>query len=501
MTDQRLTELNSRYSRARTKGNIKSQSSEFNIIKLIETLFWWAFLCLLAYSGFIQPVYASQSWLQFSAILYSFSGLYLCYVLMGGSPNIQAFEAAKWSIILLVLALFWLGIQIIWPFQVEASSQFIFDLQLGAASEAERLQIPAWFSPDLTWSLVPSETQSLLMSRLMCLIVFCLTLLLCDSRVRVRQVLIVILLVGLVHAFSGIFAKYMNLLLVERKQVDGHFSAARGWFINRNHFAAFISLTMVTPIAFILKKLMRDKSDSTFGLAKSIIFVPQVFFCLSLLVGIFAMVVSQSRAGFLALPLAIALICVLNLSELKKVAGFHRALMVITFVIVFVVVIFGQEMVSRLANGFLSVGERGIQWAITWQAIKEQWFVGYGGGSYATVFQIIREHAPLREVIYDQSHSYYLHLWLEQGLVGLLLWLSFVGLAFLTAYKALKNSTSTMLRSLQFACIIVLISALMQSFVDFNLQILNIRLYFFVIIALIYCGTNLRKRRHSSRPK
>ena len=293
----------------------------------------------------------------------------------------------------------------------------------------------------------------------------------------------------------------MNLLLVERKQVDGHFSAARGWFINRNHFAAFISLTMVTPIVFILKKLMRDKSDSFFGLAKSIIFAPQVFFFLSLLLGIFAMLISQSRAGFLALPLAIALICVLNLSELKKVVGFHRAMMVITFVIVVVVVIFGQEMVSRLANGSLSVGERGIQWAITWQAIKEQWFVGYGGGSYATVFQIIREHAPLREVIYDQSHSYYLHLWLEQGLVGLLLWLSFIGLAFLTAYKALKNSTSTMLRSLQFACIIVLISALMQSFVDFNLQILNIRLYFFVIIALIYCGTNLRKRRHSSRPK
>ena len=128
MTDQRFTEVNSRYSRTHTKGDIRSKGSEFNIVKVIETWLWWTFLCLLAYSGFIQPVYASQSWLQFSATLYFFSGLYLCCVLMGGGPNMQALKAAKWPIILLVLALFWLGMQIIWPFQVEASSQFIFCL-------------------------------------------------------------------------------------------------------------------------------------------------------------------------------------------------------------------------------------------------------------------------------------------------------------------------------------------------------------------------------------
>lgn len=470
----------------------------FSPKKLIEQFFWWGFLSLLGCSAFIQSYYASQYWLNFSAALYLYCSMYLSYLLMGGRVNTFAIKAAKWPIYILLLGLVWLVAQLVWPYQLNGTSHILFDLALPSDAK-NAAAAPDWFLPEYSWSLAPEQTNFLLMSGLMCLSMFCLTLLLCDSRQRAKQLLAVILLVGFVHAVSGIFAKYSQLILVEPKQIDGHFSAARGWFINRNHFAAFISLTMVAPIAFILKKSMRGLGRSFAELLKRLLLTPHLVFVISILLGLFAVVVSQSRAGLLALPAAVVLLVILNRRNLKKYVGFYRAILIVMVLVMAFLMTFGQDTVARFVNGFLSVGERSIQWRITWQAIQEQWLTGYGGGAYATLFQVVREHAPLREVIYDQSHSYYLHIWLEQGLVGLVLWLSFIGLVFYNAYMTLIKSSSTMVSSLVIASVLATIAALIQSVVDFNLQILNIRVYFFVIIALVFCAPSLHKRRRLKR--
>jgi len=470
----------------------------FDLQTLIEMFFWWVFLGLLACSAFIHSFYSSQTWFTYSAALYLYCSLYIGYIVSGGRVKMSAFKAAKWPILILLIGLVWLALQLIWPFSLSTSTDVLFNLAVSSDGETAS-SAPSWFTPAYSWTVAPAKTQILLMSSLMCFAVFCLTLLLCDSRTRVKQLLIVILLVGLIHAVSGIFAKYTQLILVEPKQIDGHFSAARGWFINRNHYAAFVSLAMIAPIAFIVKKAMRGSKESFSELLKRMLLTKQLIFIASLLLGFFAMIVSQSRAGLLALPAAIVLLSFLNRRQLKAYVGFYRAMFIAMVLLLVFLGVFGQDIVARLIGGFLSVGERSIQWGLTWQAIKEQWLLGYGGGTYAHVFQAIREHAPLREVIYDQSHSYYLHLWLEQGLIGLMLWLGFIAVVFNYAYTIFKKSTSTTVRSLIIASSLVTIAALTQSIVDFNLQILNIRVYFFVIIAMVFCAPSLHKRRRPKR--
>ena len=465
--------------------------------RLVEKAFWWSFLILLVYPAFIQSVYGSLQWLLYTVVLYLFTGLYLLYVSIGGRINKLAIVAAKWPVFVLFSGVVWLGIQLYWPFDIHDPLGFISKLE-SLATSSEVVRSPIWFSPGLTWSLEPVQTQSQMMSALLCLTLFLLTLSLCDSRQRLKQMLIIILLVGLSHAISGVVAKYANLILVDPKQIDGHFSAARGWFVNRNHFAAMISLTMVAPLAFIIRRGMRSPVISLRDLQQHVMTISQLVFICCLVFGFFSLILSQSRAGLLGLPASIVLLSVIYRKKLNSHVGTYRTIFVFLITLVGITIFFGQDIMQRFTYGFLTIGERKTQWILTWQAIEQQWLLGYGGGSYATVFQIVREHAPLRQVTYAQSHNYYLHIWLEQGLIGLSLWLGFIVLVVKTAIRSLSHSRSSMTRSTTIACLIVIIAALLQSLVDFNLQKLNIRIYFFVIIAMIFCSYTLRNYRRRS---
>ena len=145
------------------------------------------------------------------------------------------------------------------------------------------------------------------------------------------------------------------------------------------------------------------------------------------------------------------------------------------------------------------LGERTSQWQITLQAIGSAPITGYGAGSYAQVFQSVRGLEDLRQVVYNQAHNQYLHLWLEQGLIGLLLWLSLAWLALKSAHKFILRSKSTLEKSVLIAAFVVILSGLIQALVDFNLQITSIQLYFFLWMALIYVTPDLHSRHSRNK--
>ena len=106
-----------------------------------------------------------------------------------------------------------------------------------------------------------------------------------------------------------------------------------------------------------------------------------------------------------------------------------------------------------------------------------------------------RGYNDLRDVLYDQAHNDYLHIWLEQGLVGLSLWMAFLVFSIYTAVIGLANSSSTLINAIVISGVIVVFAALLQSLVGFNLHIINIRFYFFAIIALIIAAPRVSQRK------
>lgn len=462
-------------------------------VRVLDTLIWYGYLLMLIVVSFVNDFYSSQIWLTISAYVYLLGGLFVFSVINGGRFNRSGLVRAKYAIMILCAMLLLLLLQIIVP--VERHTELLLFNNLLFDSVP-----PSWFKPHGLWSIVPEKTRWLLNSEVLVFSLFVLSIALIYSRRRLKQLLIVLLCVGLAHSLVAILAKYGGITLVDTKQLDGHFTAARAWFINRNHFAAFISLSMLGALAFQLKFFMSQKNAGFASMVLEQLTSYRIIYLLGLVVGIVALLLSQSRAGFLAFLLSVILV----LAFIGKRRLIHRftlggrKLLVPTGIVIAVITFyFGGELLLRFSSDSL-LGERLAQWSLTWGAITQSWLLGYGGNSYADVFQIHRGYQDFRQVIFNQSHNDYLHIWLEQGLIGLVLWLGLLALAFRSAYAGIKSNASTLVSAILISVLIVVLAALSQSLVDFNLQIVNIRVYFFAIMSLAFSVPAIRQRKRGS---
>ncbi|RBP49163.1 O-antigen ligase family protein [Arenicella xantha] len=460
--------------------------------KALNAGVWFGYLAMLLTASFIQDFFDSTSWMAFSAAFYLICMLQLMLILLGLQHNRRALLAAKYMLAVLVLSYLWLWLQTWVPYSTYAQ-ELLFGIDSSLTSSV------SWFAPDLTWSVVPEQTQLLLMSELLVGSFFLLTLSLLTTQRRLNQLLMTLALAVLIHATVGIVAKYSDVFLMDTAQIDGHYSAARAWFINRNHFASFISLSMCGALA-LQYKLWMSSSDSRIGLVLlRQLASGQWLSLLCLVLGLVALLLSQSRAGFFGFCLAFTLVLMVS-GGFKTILAQHKKALIGVFIGIGILTFyFGFELLSRVDFRVLSLGERGEQWATTLAVIKHEWLLGYGGNSYATVFQMVRGNEELRPLIYNQAHNEFLHIWLEQGLVGLILWSSVIALLLIRALHLLRIATSPVIRSAVIAGLVVVVAALMQSFFDFNLQILSIRLYFFVIMAMVFAAPSIKYR--SSRKK
>lgn len=458
----------------------------------IDAMHWYAYLCLLVWAGFSARAFDTTAWLNFSVVLYLLCASISLRTAFGGRANLVSLYKARVLLLIFCLVLLILFLQTVLPI-----STFLHDLLLLDEHNAP----PPWFSARSTWSVVPAETRWLLLSELMMFAVLVVSIVLIDSRRRTKQLLFILMLMGLVHASAGIVAKYAGFYLVDKAHLDGHFSAARGWFINRNHFGAFVSLSLAGALALQLKSIGEHQHLRFTRMLVSQILSFRMLYLTALLVSLMAIVLSQSRGAFLAL-LTAALICLPMLGKKVLPASYQRRILAIGSIFTLLLLVyFGQDLLDRFTSDTISIGERSVQWSVTWSAIKEELLLGYGGNSYATVFQTVREYSDVRQLVYDQSHNDYLHIWLEQGLLGLILWLMIIVVTLRQALHACWHTRSLLVRSTSLASIVVIVAALLQSFVDFNLQIINIRYYFFVIMALVFSISSINHRKGALNEK
>jgi len=449
-----------------------------------ELLLWYTYLAMLVWLSFVTARYENIVWLHFASVFFCFFAVYVICIALGAPFNKRALLLSRVPMALSALTVIWLLLQASLPI-INSAHVILFPADY----------IADWLAPSFTLSIDSARTGRLAFFNLFVLSWFVVSLAIIRKRQRIMQLLFIIMLIGLFHALVGIYSKMIGRHLVEASALDGHWSYARAWFVNRNHFASFISLSLITSMAYFVRQLIRGSDKRRLLALLDLLLSPKLFYLIAPIVGVVAIFASQSRAGVLGLVMAFFIVyCFLGFSDSslgkhwKKITALFGS-----FLILFV--LFGQDTLQRLLAGSVSIGERLDQWAITWQAIKQAPLAGYGGGNYTAVFQIFRGTEELRQVVFDQSHNDYLHLWLEQGLIGLALWLSLIGVAVASAVRAYHRSQSTLVRALLLSGLVVITATLMQSLVDFNLQIVNIRCYFFVIIALLYVARSLPQQK------
>jgi O-antigen ligase len=189
---------------------------------------------------------------------------------------------------------------------------------------------------------------------------------------------------------------------------------ARGTFVNRNHFAAFLGL--IWPVLFAYILVLRSPRKMERILAKreraQILLQKKAFgvFCLSLIV--LGLVFSQSRGGILSAVLAFSLLCLFAGIRQKKILAALAACWLVMLgygaVIGFDGIIQRFSQIEQGAAGRLEI------WKDGWTAALDHPLTGTGLGTYPQVARVYQNaFGPERRA--SHAHNDYLEAAVEMG--------------------------------------------------------------------------------------
>jgi hypothetical protein len=256
-------------------------------------------------------------------------------------------------------------------------------------------------------------------------------------------------------------------------QYYGGADTAVGTYVNRNHFAGLLEMSLPFAVLYGFHLLERDvtrlRCTAVPGLLACVFFGAAAL----MLVGV---VHSHSRMGFVACLSALLMIGALGLwgryaegaSLLTlglKIAGLGAAL-----VLVFVF-LSSDELIGRFASIRTAVEMSGDArkqlWKETIPLIADYPAAGCGLGAYESCFMPYKSVAPDRTA--DYAHNDYLQVMAELGLPAFACLLTVVMMAYWSALLGAGPGRSS--RFLAMACVGSLTAILLHSLVDFNMYI------------------------------
>ncbi|MGV8844320.1 MAG: O-antigen ligase family protein [Pseudomonas sp.] len=340
-------------------------------------------------------------------------------------------------------------------------------------------------------------------------LLFLLVVSLCHTRKRLNLLLGTLVVSGALQAFWGAFMTLSGneWLLVGPK--TSYLGDATGTFVNRNHLAGYLEMTLACGIGLLLA--LRDNRPFSWVNLLELLMGPKARLRLALVVMVIALVMTHSRMGNTAFFASLLLVGGLFIL-VEKEHRLRNCLILASLILIDVLVIsqyFGLEKLKdRLLNTRLhdvlvngevvqqanEVRDNVFGYAIP--LLQERPLLGQGAGSFEAVFpQYPGEDIRLH---FDHAHNDYLQFGIEFGLLGSLPLVAFILLALWYALKALWRRDSVYRSGVGFAAAMGIIALLIHSSTDFNLQIPANAATLVVLCAIaVLAGShsNLRQRK------
>ncbi len=343
-----------------------------------------------------------------------------------------------------------------------------------------------------TLSLDPGGSGLVLIQFFTFGLLFFLTVQVAANRRRARRMLVGILCIIALFAVIGLLSltQWGDTLLGFEKQT--YLGYATGTFINRNSFATYLAVGL-TLGAVLFVEAIAGRKDGTLG--QFLGRLALVLGCVAVIAA--ALLATGSRMGTAAGIAGAATAAVLAVLLLKGVSrmGAVSVILALAAGAFIVFAVFGTALVERLV---LTPGvdqSRVEAHRIIWEAVFERPWFGYGAGSFATAFQMFQRPPLPADFTWDNSHSTYLALWFELGLIAgsiPLLVIIFLGLR---AVRAARDPSST---TTSIAAIGTIVVFALHSLLDFSAEIEANAFLFTVVLALGAAGGAARRPKRSS---
>ncbi len=284
---------------------------------------------------------------------------------------------------------------------------------------------------------------------------------------------------------------------------------AKGTFVNRNHFAAFLNICLAMGIGLMIGKLDAQPLSTwrqRLRWLASVLLSEKARLRVMLVIMVIALVLTRSRGGnsafFIAL-LVTGIIAVPLLRNTSRPAAWFIASLVVLDVVIIGSWVGVEKVVHRLSETSLvkqeghseeSVQERVDPGLKALASLKDYPVFGSGGGTFYAVFPKYRP--PETRGYYDHAHNDYAQLAVEGGLSGVAIAALGLGLLLAAALLTLASRKYRSLRrGLAFSGAMALATLLIHSWTDFNLQIPAVALAATVLCAMICAGHTQNAQR------
>jgi len=327
-------------------------------------------------------------------------------------------------------------------------------------------------------------------------LVFALTLLLVDSRRRVRLLAYALIFSGLFQAVYGGFMTLSGLeygFLHEKWTYRGF---ATGTFVNRNHLAGYLGLCLAAGIGLLIADLggatgPRNARQRLRGLIR-LLFSPKARVRLYLAAMVIGLVLTRSRMGntafFAGMLAAGAAALVLVRRKTRATVVLLASLVIIDLVILGAW--FGVDKVAERLEQTSIAGEDRFDVTryglVLW---RDHALTGVGAGGFYAAFP--RYRGPEVAGVYHHAHNDYVQFLVEYGAIGAALLGPVVLLSLGAALAALRRRHDPLMRGMAFAATMGVAAMLIHATVEFNMQIPAYAATFMAILALAWIARGL----------
>lgn len=328
---------------------------------------------------------------------------------------------------------------------------------------------------------------------------FGLTLAVVTTKQRLLVLAGTIILAGVLESLFGIYAYATGYVVFPETGAANELRA--GTFVNRNHFANLLTMSLGLVLGLITGIVNRQREGhrlrfSHYGDTDLALFLLMVGTALLIVAGIF---VSGSRAPVVFFSVAFGLMLAAARSVPRPSTGEFVLGPVMLLGVAGAIVAMGfDESIVRLLDRDLLGGERMLQNAWGLKLLFVVWMAGVGAGNYQWAFPMFRGD-DLRFATYDHAHNDYLQSAVEQGIpVAAILALGVI-LMIKELYCGYRDRRNPVIRGVIFGCLTSMGFMLLHALVEFNFRIPANAVYFFVIAGLGIAACRIERGKWRSR--
>jgi O-antigen ligase len=370
-------------------------------------------------------------------------------------------------------------------------------LPLGATNPIIFTSFDGEAVPSSTLSLAPGETLLMILRMAGYGCFFFLAVQVASNRDRALQLARWTCYLVAAHAVYGLVALTQfgdPMLLVEKWAYLG---SATGTFVNRNSYATFLAVGLVTATGLSLRTLLQGgPSHLRKGQRKPL--AQAIPFMVATLVILAALFASESRMGLFAGLVGAGLVVSVGLA--KGSFGDRKrtfsAIGVALAVLGTALLLFSGGTFERLGSVERDGDVRLQLYQQVWEMIQARWLTGYGGGSFEVAYPLFHRAPVSPDLVWHKAHSTYLTLWSELGvLAGTLPMLIFAMFAFMALRLVWIRQADWWLPLITMSALLVIG---IHSLVDFSMEISgNVYLVLLVVALGTAQRSNGKKRAHS----